>query len=261
MNNALALPLVISLLLVPALARSQIMVSGSAEIKVKPDEVQLTVGVETRHESLDEAKKQNDKRVADALKFLRENEVEEKNIQTDFVIVEPVYDSSAFVDPTTGLPRPGHEKQLLGTEPAYYQVRKTIGIKVTNPAHFEAILSGLITNGVNHVRRIDFRTSELRKYKDRARAMALQAAKEKAQAAASSLGVKLGKPSNISINDSGGWVGWWPQSGWGYGGGGLGGAGQNVSQNLGGENGEAGSTFAVGQISVSANVSVSFLLK
>ena len=40
----------------------QISVSGSAEVKVAPDEIHLSVGVETRHEAVEEAKRQNDVR-------------------------------------------------------------------------------------------------------------------------------------------------------------------------------------------------------
>jgi predicted RNase H-like HicB family nuclease len=72
------------------------------------------------------------------------------------------------------------------------------------------------------------------------------------------VGVKLGKPQSINVNDWTGWSGWSPQ---GWGGGGGGGAYQNVSQNFGGTSGENNPTVAIGQISVSANVSVSLLIE
>jgi len=255
--------LVIGLMTLPQLsatAEPQINVSGSAEVKVAPDEVDLNVGVETRHESLNEAKRQNDERVSKALEFLKHNGVKDKDVQTDYIMIEPLYDPNAGVDPRTGLPLPGYDKHKLLVEPVYYLVRKSIGIKLNNISSFDMVLSGLITNGVNHVHRIDFRTSELRKYKDKARAMAIQAAKEKAEAMASELGVKVGKPYSINVNDWSGWSGWSPQSTWGYGGGG-GGTFQNVSQNAGGGTEKTGATFAVGQISVSANVNVTFLIQ
>lgn len=42
------------------IAPPHISLSGSAEIKVAPDEVYLQVGVETRHENLADAKQRND---------------------------------------------------------------------------------------------------------------------------------------------------------------------------------------------------------
>ncbi len=243
-------------------SKPQINVSGSAELKVAPDEVDLKVGVETRDESLAGAQRQNDERVSRALAFLRQNSIKDKDVQTDYISIEPVYDEHANVSPKTGLPLPGYDKRKL-VEPAFFQVRKSIGITLTNITKFEGILTGLVTNGVNHVQRVDFRTSELRKYKDKARAMAIQAAKEKAQAMAAELGVKVGKPNSVNINDSSGWNGWSPLNSWAYGGGGGGGGGgyQNVSQNSGGGSGETGATVAVGQISISANVTVSFFLE
>jgi uncharacterized protein YggE len=252
--------LTIGLMVLPVVtahADPQISVSGSAEIKVAPDEVDLRVAIETRDENLQTAKDNNDKSVADTLKFLKDHDVKEKDIQTDFITVEPVYnDSSPSFDPRTGLPY----ARGNSTKPNFYLVSKTIGIKLTNVADFDMILTGLITNGVNVVQGIEFRTSELRKYKDQARAAATKAARGKAEAAASALGVKVGKPDNITINDWGGWSGW-PQGGWGYNGSFGANAIQNVSQNAGGGPDENGATFAVGQISVSANVNVSFLIQ
>jgi len=46
-----------------ALPPAQISVSWSAEAKVAPDEIHLSVGVETRHETLEEAKRQNDESI------------------------------------------------------------------------------------------------------------------------------------------------------------------------------------------------------
>jgi len=125
-------------------------------------------------------------------------------------------------------------------------------------------LTGLITNGVNNVQGIDFRTTELRKYRDQARALAIRAAREKAEAMVGDLGVKVGKPISITVNDAGGWISW---GGGGYRGGGFNtfngfqNVAQNVSQNAGGGTGADGATFAAGQISVSASVNVSFLIQ
>jgi uncharacterized protein YggE len=226
-------------------AQPQINVSGSAEIKVAPDEVDLNVSVETRDENLEVAKAQNDERIARALDFLKRSGVKDKDVQTDFISVEPVY--------------PPNQNYLAQTKPAFYRVSKGIGIKLTAVGSFDGLLTGLITNGVNNVQGIDFRTTELRKYKDQARAMAIRAAREKAEAMAGELGVKVGKPYNITVNDAGGWISW---GGRGFGGGfnGMQNLSQNAVANGGGPEAD-GATFAVGQISVSASVNVSFVIQ
>lgn len=271
------LVLAIGILILPVLAiqaqwRSdpplpEISVSGSAEVKVAPDEVDLNVGVEIRDENLESAKRKNDKSVSDALEFLKHNGVKDKDVQTDYIAIEPEYDpnarSDADIDPRTGLPLPFHNhKYQAPTKPDFYVVRRSIGIKVTDVSNFDSILTGLITNGVNSVQGIEFRTTELRKYKDQAREMAIKAAKEKAGAMASALEVKVGKLYYISINDWGGSSSW-SRGGWGYTGGG---GGANTYQNnavvdANSATGVNGATFAVGQISVSAQVNVTFLIQ
>jgi hypothetical protein len=78
----------------------------------------------------------------------------------------------------------------------------------------------------------------------------------------------VGKPNAINENDWGG-SGSWMQNGWssagGYGGGGGGGGmfqnSANSFQNGGGAAEAEEGTISVGQISISANVNVSFLIQ
>jgi uncharacterized protein YggE len=97
----------------------------------------------------------------------------------------------------------------------------------------------------------------MRKHRDTARAMAIRAAREKADAMAAELGVKRGKVYNITVNDWGGWSGW---SG-GYWGGRGGAMFQNSVQSVGGAPEPTDNTLSIGQISVSASVNVSFLIE
>lgn len=206
-----------------------ISVSGSAEVKVAPDEIDLRVGVETRGRSLDEAKRENDDAISKSLAFLKSNGLKEKDIQTDFINIDPEYGDS------------------LSRTVVTYVVRRSIQVRLAKIDGFESVLTGLLTNGVNTVLGIEFRTSQLRKYRDQARANAM----------ASELGVKRGKVYSVNANDWGGWYGdnsgYW---GRGFGGGGF----QYAAQNSGGVS-EGEGTLSAGQISVSATVNVSFLIE
>jgi uncharacterized protein len=217
----------------------QINVTGSAEIKVTPDEICIRVGVETRHATISEARSQNDERIASALAFLSKNDIKEKDVQTDYINVEPYYESSTR------------------TRPEIYIARKSLEIRLTTITNFEAILTGLLNSGVNTIHGVDFHTSQLRKYRDQARAMAIKAAREKADALAGELGVKRGKVYNISANE---WGGWWGSYGsfWGGRGGGM---YQNAVNSSAQIESPSGSTLSVGQISVSASVNVAFLIE
>ena len=107
---------------------------------------------------------------------------------------------------------------------------------------------------MNYVHGVQFRTTELRKYRDEARALAIKAAREKAIALTEELGQQVGEPHSIHEDRSEwwSWYGAWWGSRWG------GGAAQNVIQNAGGGSFSTEGGMAPGQISVSARVTVSF---
>lgn len=218
----------------PATERS-IAVSGEAEVRVPPNQVQLWLAVASVDKVITKAKADNDERVKKTLATLAKLGVEQKDMQTDYVTIEPRWDNYQHA-----------------RAPDAYEVSKSIVVTLREVAKFEAVLQAVLEAGTNRVEGLEFRTTELRKHRDQARAMALKAAQEKATAMASELGLKVGKAR--SINEYGGWFGY----GWGRGlrGGGM---AQNVSQNIGGgEGGSSEAGFAPGLISVRANVQVTF---
>jgi len=128
---------------------------------------------------------------------------------------------------------------------------------LTDTKGFEAILTGLLNSGVNNVEGMELRTSELRKHRDAARAMAIRAAREKADALAAELGVKRGKVYAVNANE---WGGLWSSASernFRY----AGLMNQNVAQNAGPPAEAGNGTLSLGQISVSASVQVSFLIE
>jgi uncharacterized protein YggE len=214
--------------------KPMISVAGTAEIRVAPDEVNLKLAIETRDAKLDEAVKQNETRTAGVLKFLKEAAIDAKDIQTDFVEIQPHYNQD-------------HNAQKI--VPEFYSVRRNLGVRLRKVPQFDAVMAGVLRSGVNYVLGIDFRTTELRKHRDAARQQAIRAAKEKAVALAKELDVKVGKAQNISEQTWGGW--WSPYAN---------AMTQNVSQ--AGPSGEGGEgNLAVGMISVTATVNVTFALE
>ncbi|KRA75315.1 hypothetical protein ASD78_10030 [Lysobacter sp. Root667] len=252
---SLLLPILLACPLLPAAAQTHVgaaaarsvNVSGSAEIKVAPDEILLNVGVETRDVELAPAKRLNDERVAAALAFLARSGVPSKDVQTDFVSIEP-----QFEDDDTS--RAARERSRV--TPVVYVVRKNIGIRLTRVGDYEAVLAGLLDNGVQYIHGVEFRTSQLRKHRDAARALAVQAAKEKADALTSGLGARRGAVQSVSESYAGGW--WRGGASWG---GNRGQMMQNTVQNGGGGESADGATLSVGQISVTASVDVTFAIE
>ena len=215
-----------------------IEVQGSAEVKVVPDEVFILFGAETSDPDLKIAKSQNDERVKNLLALTRELKIDPRYVQTDFINIEPWEHDLG--------------NQTVRTE---YRVRKNIAVTLRDVAKFEELLSRALEGGIDHVHGIQFRTTELRKLRDQARAMAVQAAEEKATLLAGKLRRQVGPAIRIS-EYSGGWYSpysWWGQS---YGSNAM---AQNSSQ-AGGASSSDG-TMALGQITITANVSVSFFLQ
>ena len=214
--------------------------SGEAEVKVVPDEVVLTVGVEAVNKDMEAAKRQADEIAQRVLGVARSLGVGEKQIQTDYLSIEPRYRDSY------------EARDFLG-----YFVRQSIAITLREPDRFEDLLSGVLQAGATYIHGVDFRTTELRKYRDQARALAIKAAREKAEALARELGQQVGAPLHINEEQSG-WYSWYG-SWWGGRYGNV--ATQNVVQNAGGQAWDGEGTIAPGQISVTARVAVEFELQ
>jgi uncharacterized protein len=218
-------------------ASRTISVDGEAELRVVPDEVVITLGVETFDANLQTAKAANDARVAAVLAAARARRVPDERVRTDFLEIQPRYDSRAERLVTVG-----------------YVVRKTIVVTLRELAAFDALLGDAVAAGATHVHGVDFRTTELRAHRDRARAMALDAAREKAEAMAGRLGQRVGAPLSIQEQSA-----WW-QSGYGRGWGARQSSmTQNMVQNVGGASAAEGTT-SPGQISVTGRVAVVFEL-
>jgi uncharacterized protein YggE len=212
-----------------------ISVTGDADVRVVPDEVSLVLGIEIGDANLTTAKNQNDSRTTQVINKLKSMGVDPKYIQTDRISIEPRYNDSYTRTSVTG-----------------YVVRKTIAVTLNDVSKFEDVLTNSLNLGVTNVYTVDFRTTELRKYRDQARSLAINAAREKAEAMAKELGMKVGKP--ITIREE--YSNWWSSYSWRWGGGGM---SQNVVQNAGSSGAMPDdSTFALGQITVNARVSVTF---
>ena len=219
-----------------------ISVTGDAQINVVPDEVIITLGVETSDKVLTVAKADNDQRIAKILALVKDAQVDPKNVQTDFITIEPRYDGAS------------RSENFIG-----YFVRKTIVITLKDISKFDSLLTATVESGANFVQGIQFLTTDLRKHRDEARALAIQAAKEKAVALAGQLGQKVGQPLTITEEQNS----WYSYYGYGWGSQ-YNNQSQNVSQNAASSGASDatgdGTSLAPGQIKVTARVAVTFAL-
>ncbi|MBL4805336.1 MAG: SIMPL domain-containing protein [Alphaproteobacteria bacterium] len=224
-----------------------ISVTGEGEVRVVPDQVLISMVAETRGPELLDTQKQNDVSVKAVVDYATKTlDVEEKHVQTDFVNVEPVYRNCNYNDELAGKCNP--------LDIIYYKVRKGIQVRLNDLTQYEELITKSLQSGVTHIDDVQFITTELRKHRDKAREMAAQAAQEKAQAVAETLGVTVKKPMTINtesysmFNWSGSSRGGNPRM-----------MMQNAVQESGGSGSEGeGGGLAIGQINVSATVRVTY---
>jgi uncharacterized protein YggE len=213
----------------------QVSVSGESTVYVTPDEVVIGVGVETFDKSLDATKKANDERSRTLLAAIKDAGVEERHIQTDDLRVSIDYNNGGAARGVEG-----------------YLAHREYRVTLKDPKKTEALVDACLKNGANLLLGIDYRTTELRKHRDDARRMAIKAAREKAALLAGELGEQVGRPRTIS-EGSFGYYGWY--GGWNRGGNYM---AQNSFQVRDGGAGIEGQTIPIGQVAITAQVSVTF---
>ncbi len=153
--------------------------TGTAEIKVTPDEAVLTIGVERQSVRAKNAKNgvaEASRKIIATLKTLG---VEDKDIQTAYLSLQPMID---------------YQKGMRITN---VTAEQSLSVKLRDIAKLDDVMDAVVSAGANSIGGIEYQSSELRKYKDQARDEAVKAAREKADALAKGLGNQIGKTYSI----------------------------------------------------------------
>ena len=228
----------------PNVDQPKITVTGEALVYAKPDKIILNFGIETRDNQLLAAKQKNADIWKKAAAALKESGVPNKDVQTDYLSIEPRYKNYNEMEGPIG-----------------YVTRNMFVVTLADPAKVESLISQMLEVGVNRVNGVEFQTTEFKRHRESARELAIKAAQEKAEKLAAVLGCTVGKPLSITESHGGGSWYYSSWSGWGYGRS-SGGMSQNVIQDTRGSGGgEDPQSMALGKISIRAGVSVTFELK
>jgi uncharacterized protein YggE len=156
-----------------------VRVVGTSEIKVVPDRAVIEVGVEKQDPRASVAKHAEDDAARRILATLHDNGVDEKDVQTTFLSLQP------------------QSYTRKGVRISYFVAAQTLTITVRDLPRLDALLEALIKAGGNRIDSIAYETGDLRKYRDQARDLAVKAAQEKAGALAKALGQEIGKAQSI----------------------------------------------------------------
>ena len=228
----------------PALAANEcdssrtIQVSGSAVIKVVPDLVTLQLGVTSNDLTPQGVYDKNTAALKKVMAAVRTLGVADKDLSTDYYIIHPVYET---YDALT----------IKG-----YRINNTVLVNLREVNKVGPVLAAALAAGANEVVDVQFKTTQLRQYRDQARELAMKAAQEKARdlagAAKAQPGCVLSIDENTASMYYGGWWGgrYQPQM-------------QNVLQNAPSSNQPPSDEgpISLGQIAVQAEVQVRFGLK
>lgn len=204
----------------------QISVSGEGKIKVKPDQVVLSFGVENTGKDATEVKRLNDETVDKVLKFIKKFGIAASDYQTTNVSLYRNYD---------------YEKKKYN-----FQASQSMTITLKDVTKYDELNMGLVDNGINNITNVEFKSSKIEQFKSDARKAAIVDAKHKAEDYVSVLGQKVGKAILITDNSQV----YYPQP--------MFKAAMAMESDAAGAPRE---TLAVGEIEVTANVSVSFILE
>jgi uncharacterized protein YggE len=217
-----------------------VQVSGSAAINVRPDRALIQLGVESIAATPEQVQADNSRAIQQITEAIRGLGIADKDIATDYYIIQPVY----------------HDYKTLLIN--HYRIDNMIAVTLNDISKTSDVLLAALNAGANQVQNVQFYTSELRRYRDEARVLAMTAAAEKAQALAGAGGAQAGCLLQIHENSwsyyNGSWWGGRDRAMWT----------QNVVQNVApAEPSELTdeTPISTGQIVVRAEVNATFSLE
>ncbi|MEO0059670.1 MAG: hypothetical protein RLZZ312_1317 [Bacteroidota bacterium] len=207
---------------------SLISVSGEGKIKITPDQVAISVAVESKGIKAADVKSENDTKIDAVLKFIKKMGVDAKDFQTQMVSLNDQYD---------------YQKKKHN-----YVANQTINILLKDLTKYDLLMEGLIDSGINNVNGTTFKSSKFESYKSEARKLAMNDAKQKADDYVSVLaGQKVGRAFTINDNAQT----YQPQINYVM----------SRAMTMSDDEAPRNETLAVGEIEVICNVSVSFVLE
>ncbi|WP_024514829.1 SIMPL domain-containing protein [Bradyrhizobium sp. Tv2a-2] len=189
MKHALALAVTVacaSLYAAPALAQSDIppaiSVTGEASVSVSPDLALLDAGVASDGKTAREASDANNTAMAKVLAALKTAGIEDKDVQTSRLSLQPQY-----------APNRSGPSAITG-----YRASNRVTVKLHDVSKVASTIDALVGAGANDIGNVNFTVSKASELLDQARDKAFADARRKAEIYARAAGVTLGTPLSIA---------------------------------------------------------------
>jgi len=174
-----------------AVPSPQIQVSATGTSTQVPDVATVSAGAVSEGQSAREAMIGNATKMTAVFDALIEAGIEEKNIRTSQLSLQPRYN---YQNRHNGRKAP----RIDG-----YEARNTVTVKSYDIEKVGVMLDALVKAGMNNINNVQFSVKDPKAAKAEAREAAIVEAREKAQAMAKAAGVKLGKLTSISESGGG----------------------------------------------------------
>ncbi len=203
-----------------------INVSGEGKVKVAPDQASISISIETKGTKAEDVKRENDTKMDAILKFIKKSNIVKEDFQTQRVALNPNYDYLK--------------------KKSNYVATQSVQILLKDLSKYDVLMEGLVNEGINRIDNVEFKSSKMVQLQSEARKLAMKEAKAKADDFVSVLGQKVGKAILISDNSQT----YSPQP-------------RVFAMKAMAMDGAAAprETLAAGEIEITANVSVSFILE
>ncbi|WP_300376297.1 SIMPL domain-containing protein [Henriciella sp.] len=162
-------------------------VSASGEVSRAPDMVTITAGVQTDSPTASEAMSQNATRMEGVYAALAEAGVEERNMQTSSLSLQPRYDYSGRED--------GSPPKVVG-----YTASNQLTVTVNDLENLGQTMDAVVAQGGNTISGINFELEDPSEARDEARRKAVEKAMARAELYAEATGYSVARI--VTINET-----------------------------------------------------------
>lgn len=165
-------------------------VSGEGKVVAVPDVAELFFGVLTEGgKNLADLQKENTNKANNVIAFLKENDVDEKDIKTQSYNITPRYQYYACPSPKYG----NDAATCPPSEIVGYSVNQSVLVKIRELNKAGDIVAGVVGKGANTISGPTFTVDDPTDLQNQAREEAIGKAKAKAKTIARAGGFRLGK--------------------------------------------------------------------
>lgn len=157
---------------------STVEVKGEGIVNVVPDEVTVNVRVENTGKNAKDLKSQNDATINEVLKFLKQMNIADKDVKTEYMNLSKNYD--------------------YNSKTYHFSANQSISVKLRDLSKYESLMKGLMETGINRIDGVSFSSSQKEALESQARKKAVENAQKKAAEYAAALNQTIGKAVSIS---------------------------------------------------------------